>query len=93
MTEHSGPAKANSDTKGCPALMVAMVEGLHFDLAKAATLDQGEGLKRAQKRCNNCEAKEQCRGWLDASFGLSLVPPFCPNAPYFLLSAAAQSDT
>lgn len=70
-----------------PLAINSMAKLLHVDLDQAAAEDT-EALKRARERCANCKAGEECAGWLDASFGVSLPPTFCPNAPYFLLSMA-----
>lgn len=79
---------------GPKGLFEAMAKELHVDLGRAAERENGEALARAQLRCSNCNAADECEGWLDASFGVPLPPTFCPNAPFFhLCIAAAHGDT
>ncbi len=81
----------------CPSgrdesLFDTMAKELYVDLGEAAKRENGEAIARAQARCMDCSAAQECAGWLDASFGMPLPPAFCPNAPFFHLCIAAAHD-
>ena len=91
------PAHLETTPRGCPmgrqdGLFDVMAKELHVDLGQAAQRGSGEAIARARARCQNCNAAQECEGWLEASFGVPLPPRFCPNAPFFHLCIAAAHD-
>ena len=66
---------ANRERPRCPEgrqadLFEDMAEQLYVDLGEAAKRENGEAIARARARCLNCDAADECKGWLDASFGV-----------------------
>jgi hypothetical protein len=60
-------------------LMVAVMERTGVDFSLTARED---GFAAASRRCLVCMSSEPCRRWLEQGGG-DVVPPFCPNAPFF----------
>lgn len=92
MTSHPERKPPNYSVQPEPGLFDAMADVAHVDLQLVEQGGSGEAISRARKRCEECEAVEECEAWLETKVGIPLPPAFCPNAPFFHLCIAAKND-